>query len=183
MKIIYYFLIILPFFAAFGESFQVRELNFDNIPEISTEFYLFDDDYESIIDLTASDFTVFENGVQRNVTDVTCPPEKIQKISSTLVIDISGSMKGNKINGGKEAANLWVDLLGDGSECSIVGFNDYVYVNQSFTTDKELLKEKITYLAPDGGTNYNPALLKQKIGAIDVTKKGKYKKVIVYITK
>lgn len=76
----------------------------------------------------------------------------------SLVVDISGSMRGNQIQLAKTALNSFVDSLVPGDRCSLVTFNDYSYLVQSLTSDFDILKSKISSLSADGGTNANSGL-------------------------
>ncbi|MCX7907902.1 MAG: VWA domain-containing protein [Ignavibacteria bacterium] len=89
----------------------------------------------------------------------------------------------NKMEIVKATANLWVDLLDEkNSECSITSFDHSFYLNQDFTNNKGKLKVAINSLQPMFGTNYDAAFLGPKFGSIGVAAKGKYKRVVIFLT-
>ena len=141
-----------------------------------------------ITNLSVSDFTVKENGINRVVTNVTCPSSpQPQVLSSVLVIDISGSMGDpppSRLLLAQAAAKAWVqDLPVNGSECAITSFNELNFLNQDFTTDKVKLDNAIDSLSPFGGTDYSAALYNKPAGGIEIAKTGKYKRVIGILNK
>ncbi len=138
--------------------------------------------------LSISDFTLKEEGITRTITNISCPtPKPPDTLSSVLVIDVSGSMNwgpGNTTNMdlAKKAARAWVTALPQGSECAITSFDTYNYLNQDFTQNKSLLNSAIDKLSPMGGTYYNTALIEPMAGGLLVSKQGKHKRVIVFLT-
>lgn len=78
-----------------------------------------------------------------------------------LVLDVSGSMKGDKINNLKnESISLVKTLLDDSdNRVSLVTFSNSSEVVADFTNDKSILLEKLNNLSVKGDTNYNDALL------------------------
>ena len=81
-----------------------------------------------------------------------------------LVIDSSGSMSGGtdtgqtRIDVAKEAATLFVDLMGSTDRTAIVDFDDTARIVQTLTGDKAALKTKIEQFTADGATNLGGAL-------------------------
>ncbi|MBD5135240.1 MAG: VWA domain-containing protein [Lachnospiraceae bacterium] len=75
-----------------------------------------------------------------------------------LLIDVSGSMSGNRISLAKTTINAFIDALYGKDEAAIVKFNSYADTIQEMTSDKELLKSKVNTLSASGGTNAVAAL-------------------------
>ncbi|MGA2298603.1 MAG: VWA domain-containing protein, partial [FCB group bacterium] len=167
-----------------AQSLTVFKVDTTAYPAVKAKFYAIDDQGYQITNLSPSNFTVLENGIQRTVTNVTCPaPKPPVALSSVLVIDVSGSMAGNGLNIAKAAATVWVNnSLSGKSECAITSFNDENYFNQDFTTDKQTLITAINNLQAGVGTDYNEALLNPVAGGIPAAKTGRYKKIIVMLT-
>jgi len=189
-NIIAYFIcmiILVP--AAYSQSLSLFDVDASNFPTIKGKFFAYDKDGNQITNLSASDFDLKENGVKRNVTMVSCPiPKPPEALSSVLVIDVSGSMSsgsGNvpNIDLAKEAARAWVQGLPLGkSECAITSFDHMNYLVQDFTTDRSKLLAGIDKLQPQGGTDYDMAMLNPMAGGLLITKTGKYKRVIIFLT-
>ena len=176
--------ILLTFSTTYGQFASIVDTAFGSYPEMEAGVYFFDENYDLVKDINISDILLEENRRPADVQSLSCFGEERKKISATIVIDISGSMKhDNRIESAKEAALLWVDkITGDSSETALLSFNDKVYVNSGFTTDKEYIKSKIKSLKPEGTTEYNPALLSEGFGAVSLCNTGKYKKVILFLT-
>ncbi len=182
MKKAIYLIAILFCHTAFGQSFSVFDVDASNFPIVKAKFWAFDSNGDQITNFSTSDFEVTEDGVQRDVLSVYCPPYEPKALSSVLVMDASGSMGGGNLGLAKEAARAWIEgLLGE-SECAITAFNTSNYFVQDFTTDKSLLKQRANSLFAGGGTDYNAAFLYQMAGGIPTAKKGNYKRVVVFLS-
>ena len=180
-------LIVLSFtYSAMSQSLSVFDVDASNFPTIKAKFYAFDKDGKQLTNLNPNDFELKENGQSRNVTNVSCPPPQPPiALSSVLVFDVSGSMSSGppRIQSAKDAANAWIDGLPLGqSECALVSFNSYSNIVQDFTISRDKLKVAIGKLNPNGGTNYNQALIDLPAGGLQIAKNGKYKKVVIFLT-
>jgi|GEM_PF-1153146 len=168
-----------------AQSFNIFELDTMNYPIMKAKFYVFDSDGKQIRDFDKTDFQVLENGSEREIKTIHCPapPEKID-ISSVLVFDVSGSMVGKNIELAREAGRAWINALPDSnSECAITGFDNKNYLYQDFTNDQTLLHSALYKLNPyRGGTDYNQGFLFQLAGGLQIAKKGKHQKVIIFLT-
>ncbi|MDQ1265617.1 MAG: hypothetical protein QG635_768 [Bacteroidota bacterium] len=183
MKIIYLFVFIFCG-TLYCQSLSVFEADTSGFPTIKAKFFAIDAAGNQITNLSVSDFQVTENGQQRTVTNVSCPaPDTTQALSSILTIDVSGSMRGSNIILAQEAANAWIDALPLGkSECAITSFDQTNYLNLDYSTDRNCLIKAINSLQAIGGTDYDAALLNQPAGSLLITQKGKFKKVIVFLS-
>ena len=133
------------------------------------------------------DLELFEDGTKRTIRRLHCPePKPIVPISSVLTLDISSSMREHadrNLETARAAAHAWIESMPLGiSECAITSFNLISFLNQDFTIDSRRLQTAIDELQPKGGTSYDAALISPVTGAISVALKGKYKRVIVFLT-
>jgi WD40 repeat protein len=171
-----------------GQSISLFDIDTSAFPMMKAKFYAFDASGNQVSP-TTKDLVLKENGIVRNVTNISCPPPSPRRVlSSVLVIDISGSM-GREFNSetnmslARTAAVTWVnELLLEKGQCAVTSFNDANYLNQDFTTDKGKLIAAINRLQPQGGTDYNVALLEPMAGGLVVSKNGTYQRVIVFLT-
>ncbi len=184
MKNLTILLAILMSYTAHSQSFSVFNVETANFPAVKANFYAFDAAGNQITNLSPSDFELTEDGVQRNITLVSCPsPKPSQPVSSVLTIDISGSMKGSNMDMAKTAAKVWIDAMNLAkSECAVTSFNKNNYLNQDFTTDRQKLISAVDNLNPGGGTSFDAGLISPKAGALLIADKGKHKKVVVFLT-
>ncbi len=183
-KAIITLLLLLPI-AAQAQSFIVFDIDDTNFPVMRAKFFAFDDYGKQLSNLTTSDFEIMENGELRDVISVSCPETKeALAISSVLTIDVSGSMtEGMKLNIAKEAGKAWIYGLPLGkSECAITAFDTKNYMLQDFTTNRTRLIEKLNSLSADGATDFDAGFINQMSGALIVSEKGKYKKLVILVT-
>lgn len=175
---------ILMSYVANSQFLSLFDIDTSNFPTIKAKFFAFDAQGDQITNLSPSDFELKENGIQRNVTLVSCPtPKPPEALSSVLVIDASGSMLSGNLDLAKEAARVWVKTLPLGkSECAITSFNSANYLNQDFTTDRNKLLAAINNLQAYGGTDYDAALINPVAGGLLIIKNAKYKRVIVFLS-
>ncbi|MFC2131273.1 choice-of-anchor D domain-containing protein [Bacteroidota bacterium] len=186
MKKIVYVFVSLFFYSGiiFSQSLSILEVDPSNFPNVKASFYAFDADGRLIKDLKKEDFSVVEDSMNREITFLSCPDfSQPDALSSVLIIDNSSSMRNYRLRLAKTAAKAWVNALPDGnSECAISIFNDNSSILSDFTTDRNKLISAINSLYYTGNTNYDAALLNIPAGGIQIAKKGKYKKVIVFLT-
>ncbi|MGE3800545.1 MAG: choice-of-anchor D domain-containing protein [Candidatus Kapaibacterium sp.] len=179
--------LLLSFSTGLAQENSLTLLNIEtaDYPLLRAHFYLSDSSGAILRDVFPSDLIVEENGQQREVRSLTCPPQKLpERLSSVLAIDISGSMMNDRnMEIARAAANAWIDALPLGySECAVVSFNHLSYLNQDFTIDREQLKKAIALLTPTGGTEYDAGFIDPASGSLPVASAGEHKKVIVFLT-
>lgn len=187
MKSILMLLLFLMCSITHSQSLKLFDVNASNFPTIQGKIYSFDSQGRQLRP-SVSDLIITENGIARTISSVSCPPPVPPKaLSSVLVIDVSGSMdwgiNDKNINLAKSAANAWVNALSLGtSECAITTFDHSNYLNQDFTVNRQKLLTAISQLQPQGGTDYDAALINPMSGGLVVSAKGIHKRVIVLLT-
>lgn len=103
-----------------------------------------------ITTLQQGDFTVEEDGVAQPITQFS--KERVP-VSLSLVLDISDSMRGQRIIDARAAlARFLDDLLGPADEAALVSFNHDARVVASWTSDRSSLRARLDDLRPSGGT-------------------------------
>ena len=86
-------------------------------------------------------------------------------IQVVLIIDVSGSMSGTKLQKAKDAANTLVENLYNLSEkakIALVSFSSGANIEVGLTNSKQDVLNSINFLDASGGTNMTPALDKAK---------------------
>lgn len=169
-----------------AQKLTLFRIDTEKFPTVTADFFVSDQSGKLIKGLNSNSFSVYENGKKRRIISIDCPSEKEpEAISSVLTFDISGSMSSGapNIDLAKAAGKIWINSMPLGkSECGITSFNQYSFINQDFTTDKYLLLKTIDNFKPRGGTDYNEAFLNPLTGNLSLAKKGKAKRVIVFLT-
>jgi Ca-activated chloride channel homolog len=103
-----------------------------------------------ITNLDRQDFIIEEDGVPQPITQFT--KERVP-ISLSLVLDISDSMRGQRISDARGALARFLDtLLVDDDEASLLGFNHETRMFGHWTVERAGLRPKLEAIRPSGGT-------------------------------
>lgn len=100
------------------------------------------------------DFTVYENGIERPVTNVVPTHEPFNLV---LLLDVSGSVE-ERIDFIRKAARDFLNTASPQDRISIISFRDDIQVISDFTTDRRLLSRKLEEIDAGGGTALFDAL-------------------------
>src|SRR6478736_4729225 len=101
-----------------------------------------------------SDFTVYENGVERQVTKVVPTNEPFNLV---LLLDVSGSVE-ERIEFIRKAARDFLNTASPQDRIAIISFHDDIQVISDFTTDRSLLSRKLEDIDAGGATALYDAL-------------------------
>ena len=102
----------------------------------------------------ASDFTVWENGIERRVTNVAPANEPFNLV---LLLDVSGSVE-ERMDFIRKAARDFLRSTSPQDKISIISFRDDIQVISDFSTDRELLSRKLDLIDAGGATALYDAL-------------------------
>lgn len=95
-----------------------------------------------------TDFTVYENGIERRVTNVVPTNEPFNLV---LLLDVSGSVE-ERMDFIRKAARDFLKTTSPQDRIAIISFRDDIQVLSDFTTDRRLLSEKLDQITAGGGT-------------------------------
>ncbi|HEY0366625.1 MAG TPA: VWA domain-containing protein [Pyrinomonadaceae bacterium] len=101
-----------------------------------------------------SDFTVWENGVERHVTSVAPANEPFNLV---LLLDVSGSVE-ERMDFIRKAARDFLRTTSPQDRISIISFRDDIQVISDFSTDRAMLSRKLDEIDAGGGTALYDAL-------------------------
>jgi len=101
-----------------------------------------------------SDFTVYENGVERQVTKVVPTNEPFNLV---LLLDVSGSVE-ERIEFIRKAARDFLNTASPQDRIAIISFRDDIQVISDFSTDRKMLSRKLDEIDAGGGTALYDAL-------------------------
>jgi VWFA-related protein len=101
-----------------------------------------------------TDFTVWENGVERRVTSVAPANEPFNLV---LLLDVSGSIQ-ERMDFIRKAARDFLRTTSPQDRISIISFRDDVQVISDFSTDRQMLSRKLDEIDAGGGTALYDAL-------------------------
>ena len=108
----------------------------------------------SIGGMKESDFTVWENGIERQVTKVVPTNEPFNLV---LLLDVSGSVE-ERIEFIRKAARDFLNTASPQDRIAIISFRDDIQVISDFSTDRKLLSHKLDEIDAGGGTALYDAL-------------------------
>jgi len=101
-----------------------------------------------------SDFTVYENGIERQVTKVVPTNEPFNLV---LLLDVSGSVE-ERIEFIRKAARDFLNTASPQDRIAIISFRDDIQVISDFSTDRKLLSRKLDEIDAGGATALYDAL-------------------------
>ena len=101
-----------------------------------------------------ADFTVWENGVERRVTNVAPANEPFNLV---LLLDVSGSVE-ERMDFIRKAARDFLRTTSPQDRIAIISFRDDIQVISDFSTDRQLLSRKLDEMDAGGGTALYDAL-------------------------
>jgi VWFA-related protein len=104
--------------------------------------------------MNATDFTVFENGIQRHVTNVVPTNEPFNLV---LLLDVSGSVE-ERMDFIRKAARDFLRTASPQDRIAIISFRDDIQVISNFSTDRQMLSKKLDEIDAGGGTALYDAL-------------------------
>ena len=140
---------------------KVSQINTDNFPLIKVYFSVVDNNENKLNEIDSKYFKIGEKFGNESYTgkDIISDLKFLSEneaINLNLVMDVSGSMDGNKMDYAKNSANDFLDIVNynAGDKIEIISFNDGVEISQNFINDKELLKSCIYNLESYGSTAF-----------------------------
>lgn len=101
-----------------------------------------------------SDFTVWENGIERRVTNVAPANEPFNLV---LLLDVSGSVE-ERMDFIRKAARDFLRTASPQDRISIISFRDDIQIISDFSTDRQMLSRKLDEIDAGGGTALYDAL-------------------------
>lgn len=108
----------------------------------------------AISGMRESDFTVWENGIERRVMNVAPANEPFNLV---LLLDVSGSVQ-ERMDFIRKAARDFLRTASPQDRISIISFRDDIQVISDFSTDRQMLSRKLDEIDAGGGTALYDAL-------------------------
>jgi Ca-activated chloride channel family protein len=125
--------------------------------------------------LRKQDFVVREDGQPQQISHFSS--ERVP-VSLGIVLDVSGSMSGEKFRAAQSALDRFMyDLLQPEDEVFILGFSDQTDLVSDWTTDRARLASALRRIRPRGGT----ALYDAVAEAVPMAQGGRHKKKAVVV--
>jgi len=109
-----------------------------------------------------ADFSVYEDGAERKIVNVTPTSEPFNLV---LLLDVSGSVE-ERIDFIRKAARDFISTASPQDRISIISFHDDIKIISDFTTDRRLLSKKLDELDAGGATALYDALGYTLVGTL-----------------
>lgn len=113
-----------------------------------------DEHGRAINNLTAQDFTLFENNERRQITSLAPTNAPFNLV---LILDVSGSVE-ERLDLIRKAARSFVAAAGAQDRIAVITFSDDVKLISDFTSDKSLLNARVNDIEAGGATALYDAL-------------------------
>lgn len=141
---------VLAGFAAVTPAAQENAPFKSGIELINVTATVTDDDGRFVQELTKEDFAVFEDGAPQEIAYF--DSERVP-VSLGILLDVSGSMTGEKMTSARNAIDRFVfDLLGPDDELFFMQFSNRASVLQEWTKDKAAIGRAVRRVNSSGGT-------------------------------
>src|SRR5882724_771922 len=108
----------------------------------------------AIGDMKSADFSVYEDGVERKVTEVVPTSEPFNLV---LLLDVSGSVE-ERMDFIRKAARDFLRTASPQDRIAIISFRDDIQVISDFSTNRQLLSAKLDQMDAGGATALYDAL-------------------------
>lgn len=102
----------------------------------------------AISGLSVTDFSVFEGGKERKITEVTPTNAPFNLV---LLLDVSGSVE-ERIDFIRKAARNFLNTVSPQDRIAIISFRDDIQVISDFTPDRSLLSQRLDQIGAGGPT-------------------------------
>jgi len=107
-----------------------------------------------VVDLSAGDFEILDDGQPRVIADLR---RDLGAVSIALLFDVSGSMEGS-LPSAREAATHLLSWLGPDDEVAIFTFDTRLVEITAFTTGLKALPQEMSSRTPFGATSLHDAI-------------------------
>lgn len=151
----------------------IRRVNGSDYPQISAE-----------ISISRSDINIDSNSIlltdtSEKIQNFSVETIEVSDLSLSIVLDISGSMQGNKIIDSKNAIKDCISQLGDDVSVSFVTFSDSANLECALTDSRYLVMNLVNAADSDGGGTYISSGL---LTAIDSLRGSSGSKIIILLS-
>lgn len=138
---------VLTYFRQIIDGISISSVDTSSFPEITAELHVSDEEF------TISKDTVTIRDTGEDITDFEVNEKQTDSYSVCYVLDVSGSMSGNKIISAKRALQMSVTSLNESTQVALVSFNHEAAIECPLTESSFLVTGVLAGLKASGGTN------------------------------
>ena len=148
-----FFIFTFSIFAQESGDILIKKIDFNDYPKVEIYINFKEGSNLEYLDLKQEDFVVLENGESVRGLSIKGMDEIPNPVGVVLVLDTSGSMKGEPIEDATSAASFFVNEMRSIDKIAVVSFADNVIVQSEFTSDHNKIKESISKIEARGETS------------------------------
>ena len=156
----------------------IKKTDITDYPEVDIFLSFKEGSSLGSLDLSKENFQVLENNDEVIDTSIKRIARIKEPIGVVIVLDTSGSMKGEPMADAIDAALVFMNEMRSIDEFAVVGFADEVTIYSNFTSNRQKLKEFISEIIAEGETSlYDGIFL--ALDQFNIRKDIKYRYAIV----
>ena len=156
----------------------IKKTDITDYPEVDIFLSFKEGSSLGSLDLSKENFQVLENNDEVIDTSIKRIARIKEPIGVVIVLDTSGSMKGEPMADAIDAASVFMNEMRSIDEFAVVGFADEVTIYSNFTSNRQKLKEFISEITAEGETSlYDGIFL--ALDQFNIRKDIKYRYAIV----
>jgi VWFA-related protein len=162
------------------DSLQINffKILVDSFPLVKVHFTVTDQAGIPIAGISEEALNLLEEGTAINEFELITKAAQASQVAATLVIDRSGSMKGQPMRDAKNAANDLIGNLSDNDIASVISFAGGITLHTPFTSYKKTLTDAVNSIRAEGLT----ALYNAILAAIDTLKNQSGNKAVIVLS-
>lgn len=178
-----------------AQTFNLYDIDTSRFPTISARILALDSAGQEFPNLTASDFSIAENGKPMTTgLQVHCNTVKPSPANVVMVVDRSASMSTvvnsntneTRLNWAQAGVAEYINNFGfiPPSSIALLSFSSGVRLESDFRNSRTPLLSALQQITPLGSTKYDPFFLDSTIGAIKLLsqKDAQYPRIIILLT-
>ena len=131
----------------------IKKTDITDYPEVDIFLSFKEGSSLGSLDLSKENFQVLENNDEVIDTSIKRIARIKEPIGVVIVLDTSGSMKGEPMADAIDAALVFMNEMRSIDEFAVVGFADEVTIYSNFTSNRQKLKEFISEITAEGETS------------------------------
>ena len=140
-------------FAQESSDIVIKKTDITDYPEVDIFLNFKEGSTLGSLDLSKEKFQVLENNDEVIDLSIKRVARIKEPIGVVIVLDTSGSMKGEPIEDAIDAALVFMNEMRSIDEFAVVGFADEVTIYSNFTSNRQKLKEFISEITAEGETS------------------------------
>lgn len=133
---------------AYPVRFEITQVS-STLPSVQVFTILKDENDRTLSDFVKTDFTANIDGNPQEITGVNLFKDTNKGVAYTVLLDISGTMKGRPFKSAKKHLKHFISVIRDVDYMSIIAFGNHAKIINDFTNKKNALTYSLNSLTPN----------------------------------